>query len=337
MKYTEKMLEEAWDRIGNLGPCSAEPFGVVWEECVTLRDAIKERDAKISDLEEGGRVLAAANKKHFESARANYEALEVAQKRLSAVELESKVARDLADFYRADAYNSDVEGMRREDRLKAMARYMPTEETRTKLMTICQDQGELSMGQRVDQVVESYEEFREEIARLRRDETDLRAELRTRKDRIQVLETEAANYRVKIGEMELCNPEVKVDESLVPAWVHEQIDKTRWSIIAHTQGTYRTNIGLANRLVHCIANNEFTEPKDRDECWRRVIESAFYWADQERPTRGGEEAAEFKAQIDRMVENGIKAAEDRINEVYAKQQEVVHDAFERGKAAGKKP
>lgn len=129
----------------------------------------------------------------------------------------------------------------------------PSPETREKLMQICQDQGELKLGKRVDHVVESH-------ADLARD--------------IRKLHSEAADYRVKIGDLETRNPDVVVDESMVPAWVSEKIGKTNWKIIARKKNG-RNLIGMYMHFVHLRSDRDF---EDKDHCWEEALSNAFYWA-----------------------------------------------------------
>jgi hypothetical protein len=350
MKYSTKRIEEIRNNSKGVSALDLEE----------VYKGVLERDARIVELEEANRAFQDATRKNFEATRTNFNALEATQKLLDKAESELRQARDLADFYRADAYNSDVDGMRREDRIKNLERYAPSEETLTKLMTLCQDQGELTVGQRVDQIVEAYDSLTKELAGMRRAETELKSEIRTSKDRIQVLEKEAGNYRVKIGEMERRNPELKVDETLVPAWVKKKIDPTRWKVIAFKNGTSRVTIGVDYNFVHCRSITEFD--KNPSEIWEDVLSCAFHIVDydlgrpigstahvlQDKVSRLEKElltlnehfrietrrASLLQLQVDGMVENGVKAAGERINEVYAKQEALVQDAFERGKKAG---
>lgn len=185
---------------------------------------------------------------------------------------------------------------------------LPSEASRSKLMELCQDQGELTTGRRVDEVVQAFAGL---------------------KKRAYELEKEAADCRVEVGRLNVRCPDFVVDDSLVPDWVREEVGKTRWDIIARMDRG-RALIGVSYHFVHSRSMSDF---KDRDHCWRDVLSSAFYTVDEGTVEPVGEKAGELKAQIDRMVDMGVKAADERIQEMEAKQQAMCQQAFEDGKKA----
>lgn len=182
-------------------------------------------------------------------------------------------------------------------------------------------------------------------------------ELEESRKKINKLEQEAGQYRVEIGRLNVRCPDSVVDTSLVPDWVREEIEKTRWDIIARMDRG-RALIGVSYHFVHTRSMSDF---KDRDDCWRDVLSAAFYIADegmmepigsqgphfkeQLRIAEMGRTAAqdscnfqekravELQAQVDRMVDMGVKAADERIQEMQAQQQAMCQQAFEDGRKA----
>jgi hypothetical protein len=298
MNISKERVEAAWGLIEKLGEYCADPVSVIWDDARALYLAVRERDARIKELEAGqDATCAGIELKKLVVARADTSPwaadmspmwhlgrAEALLEERDHFKAEADKQKELADFYRADAYNSDVEGMRREDKIVNLLAEIddltPSEGSRARLMEICQDQGEFKVRQRVDQLVSAYGDFEIYAERL--------------KDNISKLEKDAANYRIKIGKLEISDPDAVVDASLVPDWVSKKVDPTRWDVIARHQPGGRVLIGVSYYFVHSRSTEDF---KNRDACWADVLDSAVHflpegWKDE--PTDASAELVRLK-------------------------------------------